>query len=312
MPSDAIDASMSAARLADSLGYERVWFAEHHNTEGVASSATALLVAEAASQTERIRVGSGGVMLPNHSPLMVAEQYGTLATRFGDRIELGLGRAPGTDPMTARALSRSSGEPQEFATNIYDLQGWFGEDGVAHSQPILSTMSAGTNVPIWVLGSSVNGASIAGQLGLPFSLASHFLAADAPEIIDVYRRSFSTESPTAILTAPRVMAGINVFVAPTDDEAEFQYTTAMQRVMDNARGQRRRLQPPVDPAELRREEGADRAYARYRAVGSRDTVKRELEAFVALTGADELIVATYAFDPALRERSLRMLAEVWF
>ncbi len=303
---------MSAARLADSLGYSRIWFAEHHNTEGVASSATALLISQAAEQTERIRVGSGGVMLPNHSPLMVAEQYGTLATRFGERIDLGLGRAPGTDPMTARALGRSSGEPQEFAQNIYDLQGWFSDDGVAHSQPILSTLSAGTNVPMWVLGSSVNGASIAGQLGLPFSLASHFLSDDLREIIDVYRSSFSTDAPTARIEKPYLMAGINVLVAPTDQEAEFQYTTAMRRVIDTSRGQRRRLQPPVDPAELRAEDGAERAYSRVRAVGSPETVKRELDAFVEATGADELIVATYAFDPSIRERSLRLLAELWF
>lgn len=310
-PKAAIEASLSAARLADSLGYRRIWFAEHHNTEGVASSATALLISQAAQQTERIRVGAGGVMLPNHAPLMVAEQYGTLATLYGDRIDLGLGRAPGTDPMTARALSRSSGEPQEFAQNIYDLQGWFGRDGVAKSQPILSTISAGTDVPIWVLGSSANGASIAGQLGLPFSLASHFLSGDVREIIDMYRSSFSNESPTATLDSPYVMAGINIMVAPTDDEAEYQYTTAMRRVLDNSRGQRRRIQPPVDPGVLKSEDGADRAYARVRAVGSPDTVKRELNSFVQETKVDELIVATYAFEPAIRERSFELLADLW-
>ncbi|KAB1644221.1 LLM class flavin-dependent oxidoreductase [Gulosibacter chungangensis] len=311
-PRAAIDASVSAARLADKLGYERLWFAEHHNTEGVASNATALLISEAAAATERIRVGSGGVMLPNHSPLMVAEQYGTLASRFGDRIDLGLGRAPGTDPMTARALARSSGEPLEFARNIFDLHGWFGEDGVARSAPILSPVSAGTNVPMWVLGSSVNGASIAGQLGLPFALASHFLSEGIGQIIDEYRRSFATEAPTARLQAPYLMAGINVLVAPTDEEAEFQYTTAMRRVMDNSRGERRRLQPPVTPATLKAEDGADLAYARVRAVGSPETVKAELETFVAATGADELIIATYAFEPSVRERSLQLLADLWF
>lgn len=310
-PKAAIDASLSAARLADELGYHRIWFAEHHNTEGVASSATALLIGEAAANTERIRVGAGGVMLPNHSPLMVAEQFGTLATRYGDRIDLGLGRAPGTDPVTARALARSSGEPQEFAQHIYDLQGWFGEEGIARSQPIRSTVSAGTDVPIWVLGSSANGASIAAQLGLPFSLASHFLSGDVRDIIEVYRSEFITSAATARLEAPYLMAGINVLVAPTDAEAEYQYTTAMQRVIDNHRGLRRRLQPPMDPATLKAQAGADRAYARFRAVGAPDTVRQALEAFLRETGADELIVVTYAFDPAVRERSLRMLAELW-
>lgn len=311
-PKAAMEASMSAARLADALGYNRIWFAEHHNTEGVASSATALLISQAAEQTARIRVGAGGVMLPNHSPLMVAEQYGTLATRFGDRIDLGLGRAPGTDPMTARALSRSSGEPQEFAQNIYDLQGWFGQDGVAHTQPILSTVSAGTDVPMWVLGSSTNGASLAGQLGLPFALASHFLSHDIGRIVDIYRSEFSTEAPTARIATPYLMAGINVLVAPTDEEAEFQYTTAMRRVIDNRRGVRRPIQEPVDPAVLKTEAGAEDAYARLRAVGSPETVKRELNTLVERIGADELIIATYAFDPKVRERSFELLAEVWF
>src|SRR5690606_11483952 len=167
---EAIAASMNSAQLADRLGYRRLWFAEHHNTPNLAASATALLISHAAERTEKIRVGSGGVMLPNHAPLMVAEQYGTLVNMHGDRIDLGLGRAPGTDMMTAQALSRSSAEPQAFAQSIYDLQGWFSDTGTAYSMPIVSAVSAGTNVPIWVLGSTVNGASIAGQLGLPFSL----------------------------------------------------------------------------------------------------------------------------------------------
>ncbi|MDN6529318.1 MAG: MsnO8 family LLM class oxidoreductase, partial [Brevibacterium sp.] len=149
---EAIDASMTSARLADELGYSRLWFAEHHNTMGLAASATSLLISQAASVTEEIRVGSGGVMLPNHAPLMVAEQYGTLANIHDNRIDLGLGRAPGTDGMTAQALSRSSAEPQSFAQNIYDMQGWFSDEGKAHTTPIQSAVSAGMDVPIWVLG----------------------------------------------------------------------------------------------------------------------------------------------------------------
>lgn len=303
---DAIAASMESARLADRLGYRRLWFAEHHNTPNLASSATALLISQAASVTERIRVGSGGVMLPNHAPLMVAEQYGTLANIHDDRIDLGLGRAPGTDRMTAQALSRSSAEPQAFAQSIFDLQGWFGETGTAHSMPIVSAASAGTSVPVWVLGSTVNGASIAGQLGLPFSLASHFAPDQIDDAIEVYRNSFSTEAPTAQIDEPYVMAGINVMVADTDEEAERQFTTVEQMFLDIRSGQSRKIQPPVDPDTIPRQETL-----RIKAVGSPQNVKAQLTEFQERTGADELITVTYAFDPAVRDRSLELLAEVW-
>ncbi|GAA2013507.1 LLM class flavin-dependent oxidoreductase [Brevibacterium samyangense] len=305
----AIEASMHAAELADRLGYERLWFAEHHNTENLASSATALLIDQAATRTDRIRVGAGGVMLPNHAPLMVAETYGTLANVHGDRIDLGLGRAPGTDMMTAQALSRSSAEPQAFAQNIYDMQGWFGPVGTAYSIPIASAASKGTEVPIWVLGSTVNGASIAGQLGLPFSLASHFAPDQIDQAVRVYRENFTTESPTARIEEPRVMAGINVLVAETDAEAELQFTSLRQMFTDVATGKRRPLQPPVNPQLVHL---PDNPMLSISAVGSPKTVVDELETFLERTGADELITVTYAFDPAVRERSLELLAENWF
>ncbi|GAA2101865.1 MULTISPECIES: LLM class flavin-dependent oxidoreductase [Brevibacterium] len=308
----AIAASVRGARLADELGYHRLWFAEHHNTDNLAASATALLISAAAAATERIRVGSGGVMLPNHAPLMVAEQYGTLANMHGDRIDLGLGRAPGTDMMTAQALNRSSAEPQAFAQSIFDLQGWFGPEGQAHSVPIRSAVSAGTEVPIWVLGSTVNGASIAGQLGLPFSVASHFAPDQLDEAIAVYRNSFTTEAPTAQIEKPYVMAGVNVMVAPTDAEAEREFTVLEQMFLDIQRGQRRRLQPPVDPAELAAQGGRDQAMLRIKAVGAPETAVHQLQELVERTGADELILTTYAYDSAVRERSLRLLAEHWF
>lgn len=309
---ESIDASMRAAALADRLGYERLWFAEHHNTTGLAASATALLISQAAGATERIRVGSGGVMLPNHAPLMVAEQYGTLANMHESRIDLGLGRAPGTDQMTAQALARSSADPQSFSRNIYDMQGWFGPEGRAHSIPIQSAVSAGTEVPIWVLGSTVNGASIAGQLGLPFSLASHFAPDQIDEAVRVYRESFTTESPTAKLSEPYVMAGINVMVADTDEEAERQFTSVEQMFLDIARGGRRRLQPPVDPAALSGQGGGSNPMLRISAVGSPETASDQLTEFAERIDADELITVTYAFDPAVRERSLSLLAEAWF
>ena len=304
---EAIAASMDSARLADELGYHRLWFAEHHNTPNLASSATALLISQAASVTERIRVGSGGVMLPNHAPLMVAEQYGTLATVHGDRIDLGLGRAPGTDGMTAQALSRSSAEPQAFAGSIYDLQGWFSETGTSHSMPIVSATSAGTRVPVWVLGSTVNGASIAGQLGLPFSLASHFAPDQIDQAIEVYREAFSTEMPTAQIDKPYVMAGINVMVADTDAEAEREFTVVEQMFGDIQSGRSRKLQPPVDPGST-----GPQPMLRVKAVGSPETAKAQLAEFAERTGADELITVPYAFDTAVRNRSLRLLAEAWF
>ena len=308
---DAIAASMASAKLVDNLGYRRLWFAEHHNTPNLAASSTALLISQAAAVTEKIRVGSGGVMLPNHAPLMVAEQYGTLANMHGDRIDLGLGRAPGTDMMTAQALSRSSAEPQAFAQNIYDMQGWFGENGTAYSVPIVSAVSTNTNVPIWVLGSTVNGASIAGQLGLPFSIASHFAPDQIDQAIQVYREAFTTESATAQIDTPYVMAGINVMVADTEEQAKREFTVVQQMFQDIQTGQRRLLQPPVEPNQLTGV-GAEHSMLRIQAVGSPHTVKTQLDDFVARTGADELITVTYAYDPAVRDRSYELLADVWF
>ena len=309
---EAINASMASARLADELGYRRLWFAEHHNTMGLAASATALLISQAASVTEKIRVGSGGVMLPNHAPLMVAEQYGTLANIHGDRIDLGLGRAPGTDGMTAQALSRSSAEPQSFAQNIYDMQGWFSEGGQAYTTPIQSAVSAGMDVPIWVLGSTMNGASIAGQLGLPFSIASHFAPDQIDAAIKVYRDSFTAEAPTAQIDKPYVMAGINVLVAETDEEAQREFTSVKQMFADIGRGRRRRLQPPIDPPELAAQDAGENPMLQISAVGSPETATRQMSEFVERTGADELITVTYAYDPAVAERSLRLLADAWF
>ena len=308
---EAIATSLESAALADRLGFRRLWFAEHHNTPNLAASATALLISQAAAVTERIRLGSGGVMLPNHAPLMVAEQYGTLANLHGGRIDLGLGRAPGTDLMTAQALARSSAEPQAFAQNIYDLQGWFSATGSSHSTPILSAVSAGTDVPIWVLGSTVNGASIAGQLGLPFAVASHFAPDQLDDAIRVYRDAFTTDAPTAQIKKPYVMAGINVMVADTDEQAAREFTVVEQMFLDLLLGQRRKIQPPVDPETL--DQGGRRnPMLRIRAVGGQETVRAQLNDFLARTGADELMTVTYAYDPAVRARSLQLLAEAWF
>ncbi|MCD2138744.1 LLM class flavin-dependent oxidoreductase [Salinicoccus halitifaciens] len=311
---ESIESAMENAELVDQLGFKRLWFAEHHNTKSLASAATAQLIGMAADRTENIRVGSGGIMLPNHSPLQVAENFGTIAQMHPDRVDLGLGRAPGTDSRTSQLITRSSSDAQNFANSIYDMIGWFSDEGMGKSVPVTSTVGTGTHIPIWVLGSSVNGASIAGQLGLPYSIATHFTPDNYKEKIDIYRSAFSTESPTAQIEAPYVMAGINVIVAPTDEEAEKLWTTSQQMLMDMQTGKQRPLQPPVDPEELGTE--AERAMMdgmfSLKAVGSPETVKQKLEDFVEETDVDELIVVTYTHDPEKRKQSMKMLADLWF
>lgn len=313
-PGEAIEDALETATLLDKLGFNRLWFAEHHNTRNLASMATSTLMALAAQRTENIRVGSGGIMLPNHSPLQVAESFGTLAQLFPDRIDLGLGRAPGTDGQTAQLLTRSGSDPQTFANNIYDLTGWFSDEGLGHSVPVTSNVGVGTNIPIWVLGSSENGASIAGQLGLPYSLASHFAPDDYREKIDLYRSTFKTTAPTAQIEAPYAMAGINVLVAPTDEEAERLWTTTQQMLLDMQTGNQRLMQAPVDPEGLGTAAERARIEAMFsiKAVGSPETVRRQLEEFAETSGADELIVVTYTFNPEDRKQSMELLAELWF
>ncbi len=306
---DAMAASFEAVRLADSVGFRRYWFAEHHNSPVFASSATSLLIEHALSMTDTIRIGAGGVMLPNHAPLVVAEQFGTLVQLHGDRVDLGLGRAPGTDPMTARLLRRGASDAHSFAEQLYEMQMWFNTGDSPRG--VSSIVAARTEVPMWVLGSTTNGASIAGQLGLPFSMASHFAPVELHEALSVYRNSFSTESPTSRIEAPQVMVGVSVMVADTDAEAELQYSTHVQMAIGNATGERRPLQPPK--ADLPHDSGwvAAQRMLDCRAVGSPTTVRRRLEELVEETKADELVVVTYAYDPQVRLRSLRMLAELW-
>lgn len=313
--SDAIAASMKTAQLADKLGYKRMWFAEHHNGTYMASMATSILITRAAALTDQIRVGSGGIMLPNHAPLQVAEDFGTLARMFPNRIDLGLGRAPGTDGLTAQLLSRSGVDPQSFASSIYDLIGWFSDEGQAHSiSGVTSGVGTGTKVPMWVLGSSTNGASIAGQLGLPFSLASHFSPDDLEQKLDIYRSTFNSAAPTALIDKPYSMAGINVVVAPTDEEAQSIWTTTQRMILDVRTGAPRPLQPPVAPEKMGSEQ--ERAFAEsmlnVKAVGSPETVRNALEDFTERSGVDELIVMTYAYDPTDKFRSMELLADLWF
>lgn len=312
--SEAIEQSIEAAQLLDKLGFKRLWFGEHHNMINLASAANSILIAQAAMVTEKIRVGSGGIMLPNFAPLQVAENFGTLAQMFPNRIDLGLGRAQGTDARTAQLLIRSGSDPQSFANSIYDLTGWFSDEGLAHSVPVTSNVGTGTNVPIWVLGSSMNGASIAGQLGLPFSVASHFTPDNYREKIDLYRSTFKSTAPTAQIEEPYVMAGINVLVAPTDEEAQRLWTTTQQFLLDAQTGKQQLLQPPVDPEEIGTEQERALIESMFsnKAVGSPETVRKKLEEFTEYSGADELIVVTYTYDPEDRKRSMELLAELWF
>ena len=309
---EALAASRQLAQDADRLGYHRYWMAEHHGTPTFLSSATSLLLGHLAEHTDRIRLGSGGVMLPNHSPLMVAEYYGTLATLYGDRFDLGLGRAPGTDPMTAAALARGSGSLDTFAQDVADLAAYLGDarDGAR----VRALPGEGTHVPLWMLGSSTGGAQVAGALGLPFAFASHFAPQQIREAIATYRDRFRADAPTAQVHRPTVMAGINVLAAPSTPEAHHLFTTQQLMGVRIRTGQPALLDPPVDdlaavlPPQLLE---LTRGHEAVQAVGTADEVVAHLERFVAAYDIDELIVTTYTHDPAMRRRSYAMLADAW-
>ncbi|MFT7724390.1 MAG: LLM class flavin-dependent oxidoreductase [Roseateles sp.] len=305
---DALLNSLDLVRLADELGYARYWVAEHHNMEGVASSATAVLIGQLAAASRRIRVGAGGIMLPNHAPLTIAEQFGTLAELFPDRIDLGLGRAPGTDRPTMRALRRSlesSGE-DAFPNDVLELQAYLApaRDGAA----VRAVPGQGTEVPVWLLGSSLYGAQLAAYLGLPFAFASHFAPELLMQALQVYRASYR---PGARHPRPHAMVGLNIVVAPTDDEARGLFTSTQQRFLGMVRGQRGKLPPPVagmdalwTPAEAAQ---VQRMLAES-IVGSPATVRAGLAATLERTQADEFIVATAVHDHAARRRSYELLA----
>ena len=311
-PRDALAASTQLAQEVDRLGYRRLWVAEHHGSEAFMASATSLLLGHLAQHTERIRLGSGGVMLPNHSPLMVAEYYGTLATLYGDRFDLGLGRAPGTDPMTAAALARGSGQLNDFAGDVMGLQAYLGDP--RPDARVRAIPGEGTHVPLWMLGSSTGGAQVAAALGLPFSFASHFAPDQIREAFLVYRDRFNPDAETAQVDRPTTMAGVNVLVAPTQEEADFLFTSAQLMAIRIRSGQPAPIDPPVQdlsevvPAQLM---PLAQAHQAVRMVGTPDVVVERLEEFAAEHELDELIVTTYTYDPQMRRRSFRLLAEAW-
>lgn len=303
----AFDETLALAQAADRLGYQRYWLAEHHNMPGIASAATAIVIGHVAAGTERIRVGSGGVMLPNHAPLVVAEQFGTLETLYPGRIDLGLGRAPGTDWATARALRRYFEGADHFPRDVVELIQWF--EPAAENQPVRAVPGAGLRVPIWLLGSSLFSAQLAGQLGLPYAFASHFAPELLLEALALYRRNFT---PSDRLAAPHAMAVLNVFAAETDAEGVRLATSMQQSFARLSTGKPGRLPPPVDDiAAVLTPQQIESARSRltYSAVGGPETVQKQLSDFIALTQVDELMITGMMFDKAARIRSLEIVAE---
>lgn len=311
-PADAIAVSMRAAQIADECGYRRYWFAEHHNTVSLASSATALLIAQAAERTENIRVGSGGIMLPNHSPLSVIEQFGTLVNMYGPRVDLGLGRAPGTDQVTAQLLARSSAEPEAFMQSVAQMRAWSSAEHAGEFR-VNATAAEATEVPMWVLGSTVNGALLAAQLGLPFAFASHFAPQQMLQALKTYRDNFSSDRETAQIESPHTMVAVNVTVAETDERAEELFTTHQRMFAGVVTGKRQKLQPaaPIDDDLPEAVQMHVEQSLSVRAIGSPETVAAKLQQIAEQTGADELIVSGYYFEPEDRYRALQLLMDAW-
>lgn len=298
--------TLDLAQLAERLGYTRYWLAEHHNMPGIASAATAVLIGHVAGGTSTIRVGAGGIMLPNHAPLQVAEAFGTLEALHPGRIDLGLGRAPGTDHATARALRRYYDSADEFPQDVVELLGYF--QPAAPGQAVRAVPGAGSDVPVWILGSSLFGARLAAQLGLPYAFASHFAPDAMDEALALYRRDFR---PSARLARPYAMLGINVVAAGSDAEARRLFTTQQQSFINLRRGQPGLVPPPVDdigaywtPAEKLMVEHALACAV----VGDTATVKQGLAEFIARHRPDELMITSNVFEHALRRRSYELVA----
>jgi luciferase family oxidoreductase group 1 len=302
---EALANSLDLARHAEDLGYHRYWLAEHHNMQGIASAATAVVIGHVAGGTKRIRVGAGGVMLPNHSPLVIAEQFGTLESLYPGRIDLGLGRAPGTDQITAQALRRNlTGDVDQFPQDVMELLRYFsGTSGRVQAVP-----GQGLNVPVWILGSSLFGASLAGALGLPFAFASHFAPAALMQAIEVYRTRFR---PSTFLDKPHLMLGFNVCAADTNEEAMLLRSSALQSFVRLRSGSPGKLPPPIADFESTLSP-ADRYMVDQigvcSAVGNPDTVRERLIDFITQTGADELMVVAQIYSHTARKRSYELLS----
>jgi luciferase family oxidoreductase group 1 len=302
--------TLDLARHAERLGYTRYWLAEHHNMPGIASAATAVVIGHVAGGTSTIRVGAGGIMLPNHSPLVIAEQFGTLATLYPGRIDLGIGRAPGTDGLTARALRRNLAQDIDtFPNDVLELLAYFGPE--EPGRRVNAVPGIGTDVPVYILGSSLYGAQLAAALGLPYAFASHFAPAELDRALEIYRASFR---PSEWLEKPYVMAGINVVAAETDEEARFLFTSVQQAFVNLRTGRAGKLPRPVkgygetlDPMAA----GMLGQALAAAVIGSPDKVRAGVDAFIARTTADELIVTAQIHDHAARVRSYELLADLY-
>jgi luciferase family oxidoreductase group 1 len=301
--------TLDLAQHAERWGYQRYWLAEHHGMPGVASAATAILIAHVAAGTVHIRVGAGGVMLPNHSPLVIAEQFGTLASLYPGRIDLGLGRAPGSDQVTARALRRNmSSDADEFPRDVIELIDYFSNDS---KNSVRAVPGQGLEVPVWILGSSLFGAQLAAALGLPYAFASHFAPQQMMQAIALYRANFR---PSAKLAKSHVMLGFNVFAADSDEEAAFQATSMQQAFVNLRSGRPERLPPPitnyphlVGPGERALLD----SILSCSAIGDADTVRASLNAFIERTGADELMITSQIFNHSARLRSYEITSEIF-
>ncbi|HWO75540.1 MAG TPA: LLM class flavin-dependent oxidoreductase [Bacillus sp. (in: firmicutes)] len=308
-PIEAIEAMVDLAQATEKMGYRRYWIAEHHNTSTLVSSATAILIKHTLEHTEQIRVGSGGIMLPNHSPLVVAEQFGTMATIYPDRLDLGLGRAPGTDMLTASALRRSKND--SVYTFPEDVKALLQYVGPAEQQGYVKAFPGiGTNIPIYILGSSTDSAYLAAQLGLPYVFASHFAPRYMEEAISIYRRRFQ---PSQYLESPYMMVCLNVIAAETDEEAKFESTTMQQFFLNVVRGSQMKLRPPVESMDhiwSPAEQEMAQAMTSVTFMGSKDSIRQQLTDFQEKYNVDEIMAVTYMFDPEKQKRSYQILKDI--
>jgi luciferase family oxidoreductase group 1 len=304
----AIEGTVAVAKHVESLGYQRIWMAEHHNMEHIASSATSVLIGHVAGQTSQIRVGSGGIMLPNHAPLVIAEQFGTLETLYPGRIDLGLGRAPGTDQLTAMALRRNNlSTSYSFPNDIQALQTYF--SAATSDAKVNAFPGKGLTIPIWILGSSTDSAHLAAQMGLPYAFAAHFAPAQFRAAIDIYRRNFR---PSAQLQQPYTMACVNVVAAATDEEAEFLATSLYRMFLGLILNQRGPLQPPGPLPEAYQVPEVYNAVHGMTActfTGSPESLGKKLSVFIAETGIDELMITSPVYDPAAKLNSFSLVRE---
>ncbi|MBP7339197.1 MAG: LLM class flavin-dependent oxidoreductase [Niveispirillum sp.] len=305
---DALDAARTLAQHAEEWGYKRLWVAEHHNMPTVTTAATSLVIQHIAAGTKHIRVGAGGIMLPNHSPYVIAEQFGTLETLFPGRIDLGLGRAPGTDQLTLRALRRDPANAENFPQDVMELQAF-----LAPAQPgqrIEAVPGSGTKIPLWILGSSLFGAQLAAELGLPFGFASHFAPGSLDQALAIYRSRFT---PSDQLDKPYALIGANIIAAETDAEARYLATSQQMSFANLVRGARKLTQPPIDDIDSYwspQEKAHAGQMLACSIIGSRDTVRRGIDALLERTRADELMIVSDMYDPVKRLRSFQIIADI--